>query len=115
MADLLFPKNPGKKKKKKHGRSIMPAYGGCYLCRLLEDDDRPKVTEIHHIFFGPNRERSEEYGFTTALCLPHHRTGPDAVHKNYRVCRILQQACQKEFEKTHSREEFMRIIGKSYL
>lgn len=115
MDNLLFPKGDGKKKRRKHGKSIMPAYGGCYLCRLLEGDDRKKNTENHHIFFGPNRERSEEYGFTTRLCQEHHRNGPAAVHTNAEVCRILQRECQKEFEKAHSREEFVRIIGKNYL
>ena len=115
MVNLLFPKGDGKKKRRKHGKSIMPAYGGCYLCRLLEGDDRKKNTENHHIFFGPNRERSEEYGFTTRLCQEHHRNGPAAVHTNAEVCRILQRECQKEFEKAHSREEFVRIIGKNYL
>lgn len=115
MDNLLFPKGDGKKKRRKHGKSIMPAYGGCYLCRLLEGDDRKKNTENHHIFFGPNRERSEEYGFTTRLCQEHHRNGPTAVHTNAEVCRILQRECQKEFEKAHSREEFVRIIGKNYL
>ena len=115
MDNLLFPKGDGKKKRRKHGKSIMPAYGGCYLCRLLEGDDRKKNTENHHIFFGPNRERSEEYGFTTRLCQEHHRNGPAAVHTNAEVCRNLQRECQKEFEKAHSREEFVRIIGKNYL
>ena len=115
MADLLFPKNPGKKRRRKHGKSIMPTYGGCYLCRLLDGDDRKKNTETHHIFFGPNRERSEEYGFVTRLCMEHHRTGPNALHRNSEICRILQRECQKEFEKTHTREEFIKIIGRNYL
>lgn len=115
MVNILFPKGDGKKKHRKHGKSIMPAYGGCYLCRLLEGDDRKKNTEAHHIYFGPNRSRSEEYGFVTRLCPEHHRTGPAAVHKNAEVCRILQRECQKEFEKTHSREEFIKIIGRNYL
>ena len=115
MADLLYPKGNRKKKRQKHGKSIMPAYGGCYLCRLLDDDDRKKITEAHHIFFGPNRAKSEEYGFVTDLCVEHHRTGPAAVHKNAEVCRILQRECQRKFEKTHSREEFVRIIGRNYL
>ncbi len=115
MADLMFPKDQPKKKRKKHGKSIMPAYGGCWLCRYMDDDDRPKVTEVHHIYFGPNREKSEEYGFTTDLCISHHRTGLNAVHKNRTTCRILQSECQEIFERTHSRKEFMRIIGKSYL
>jgi len=29
--------------------------------------------------------------------------------------RYLQQICQEEFEKTHTREEFRAIFGKSYL
>lgn len=114
MPDLLFPKNRKKKKRQRHGKTIMPCKG-CYLCRLLDDDDRPKTTEVHHIYFGPNRNKSEQYGFTVNLCAQHHREGPAAVHKNAEICRILQRECQRRFEATHSREEFISIIGRNYL
>ena len=45
----------------------------------------------------------------------HHRIGKDAVHNNRETDLMLKRICQEEFEKTHTREEFVRIIGKSYL
>lgn len=39
---LLFPKTPAKKKKKKHGKCIMPGdkKGCCYICGATEDIHR---------------------------------------------------------------------------
>lgn len=49
------------------------------------------------------------------LCPAHHETGPEAVHKNYEYMRLIQRDGQKTYEQTHSREEFMALIGRSYL
>lgn len=86
----------------------------CYLCMLLEGDYREKQVEDHHIFFGPNRKNSETYGFKVNLCIPHHREGKEAVHQNRDNDLLLKKICQQEYEKTHAREEFVRIIGRSY-
>lgn len=45
----------------------------------------------------------------------HHRIGKEAVHNNRETDLILKRACQEEFEKNHTRQEFVKIIGKSYL
>ena len=37
------------------------------------------------------------------------------VHFNKALDIRLKQICQAEFEKTHSREEFMHIFGRNYL
>ena len=48
----------------------------------------------------------------------HHMTGKDAVHNaknSQKVQERLHQIGQQEFEKTHTREEFRKIFGRSYL
>ena len=117
MADMLFPKKPTKKRRQKHSASIIqPRDGGCYLCEKLHGDFGVKRTEEHHVFFGHGRRKaSEAAGFKVYLCRAHHQDGPEAVHRSHEICLQVQQETQKEFEKSHSREEFMDLIGKSYL
>ena len=68
------------------------------------------------IFFGTaNRKNSEIHGFKVNLCLGHHRGSNEAVHNNRETDLLLKKMCQEEYEKTHTRQEFVQIIGKSYL
>lgn len=117
MSDILFPKKPAKKNRRKHKDSIIqPKDGGCFLCERLHGDFRKKWTEEHHVYFGHGqRAISEANGFKVYLCIEHHRTGKEAVHMNHETCLQVQQETQRDFEKSHSREEFMDLIGKSYL
>lgn len=118
MADLLYPKRKSKKRRKRHSESILPWDGGCYLCEKLHGDYSIKKTEVHHVYFGTGqRDISEAWGFTVHLCRKHHihAGGPEAVHRNHETCLIIQQDVQRKFEKTHSRKEFMALIGRSYL
>ncbi len=112
------------KKRKKHKKSILqPKDGTCYLCMELHDDHRIKLTEEHHIFFGfANRAISEAEGFKVYLCRAHHRypvaCDPEAVHDNPHHSRsdhFLKRRAQQEYEKTHSRDAFISLIGKNYL
>ena len=105
------------KRRRRHKASILQKKDGrCYLCMKLHGDDRIHLqTEEHHVFFGvANRWKSEEDGMTVYLCMEHHRTGREAVHNNAAVCRELQAAAQTEYEKRHTREEFMKRYGKNY-
>lgn len=107
-----------RKKKRKHKPSILHEKDGtCYLCMKLDGDYTVKRhLEEHHIFGGnPNRKISEAEGLKVCLCLEHHRVGPAAVHNNHDNMRILQQDAQREYEKTHTRKEFMELIGRNYL
>jgi hypothetical protein len=47
----------------------------------------------------------------------YHNQSNDGVHgKNGQALDMkLKQDCQRKYEETHSREEFMRLIGKNYL
>lgn len=116
-AGMMFPKEANRKKRKAHKKSILQEKNGtCYLCIRLHGDFRiHRITHEHHIYDGPNRSISEAEGFKTYLCLEHHQYGPEAVHNNKENMRILQQDCQKEYERTHTREEFMRLIGRNFL
>lgn len=105
------------KKRKKHKKSILQQKDGtCYLCKQLHGDFRQhSLLHEHHIFGGANRAISEAEGLKVYLCLPHHIDGSEAVHNNHKNMRILQQAGQRVYEETHSREEFMKLIGRNYL
>lgn len=119
MADIMFPKKRDKKHRKIHPPSIIqPQDGGCYLCEKLHGDYSPKKIEEHHVYFGPGlREISERWGFKVYLCRKHHvhAGGPEAVHRNHETCLLVQQDVQRAFERTHSRQQFMEIIGRNYL
>lgn len=69
----------------------------------------------HHIFGGAgNRKLSEKYGLWVWLRADKH-TGPQGVHENRALDLELKRAGQEAFERTHSREEFMRIFGRNWL
>lgn len=60
----------------------------CYICRQLLNEQgifkqlTPYNLEEHHIMHGTaNRKVSERYGLKVYLCIPHHRTGDNAVHR----------------------------------
>lgn len=115
---MMFPKQKGRKKRKRHKPSILQdrTDGICYLCARLHGDYRiHRYREEHHIFNGPNREHSEAEGMKVYLCLEHHRTGPEAVHRNGDTKRLLQQDAQRVYEETHTRQQFMKLFGENYL
>ena len=80
----------------------------CYLCGSFRN------VEKHHVFSGPYRKASEKHGMTVDLCASCHR-GPHGVHQDAEQNKRLKAGFQGKFEETHSREEFRRIFGKSYI
>lgn len=85
--------------------SILQTERECYICGR-HDVDR------HHVIHGRNnRKHSEEHGLTVWLCREHH----DMIHRYRTEDLKLMRMAQKEFEKTHTREQFRLIFGKSYL
>ena len=111
MGELLFGKEPQKKKRRSHPKSIMGSRKGiCYLC------GKAGPTEEHHIFGGPNRRLSEEYGIKVDLCMDCHRTGTAAVHRNRETMQRLHELGQQAFEnRVGSREGFVKIFGRNYI
>lgn len=69
----------------------------------------------HHIYQGSNRQISEKYGFKVWLRADWHNMSDYGVHFNKELDLHLKQRCQKEYEKTHTREEFIKLIGKNFL
>lgn len=108
---LKFPKGTAKKKRRSHPASILGSRKGrCYLCGKYGS------TEVHHIFGGPNRTLSEDYGLKVDLCLECHQFGPHAVHKDSAVMEELHRQGQEAFEAQQgSREEFRKTFGRSWL
>ena len=91
--------------------------GTCYLCMLLNHDyDRRYNLEEHHAIEGnPGRKLSEHYGLKVYLCMEHHRTSKEAVHKNGENRRKLERAAQLAFEKKYSHEMWMEVFGRNYI
>lgn len=98
-------------------KSIMHQKDGtCYLCMKLNMDyDDHKVTEEHHAVFGwANRDLAERYGLKVYLCPYHHRTSKEAVHKNYKNAKFLQEKAQTAFENAYPNLSFREIFGKNF-
>jgi hypothetical protein len=89
--------------------SILNNLNKCYFC------NRP-AQNTHEVFFGRNRLTSIQNGFCVGLCMWHHNLGGNqSVHGNREMDLILKRLYQQEYEKNHSREDFINLIGKSYL
>lgn len=72
--------------------------------------------ETHHVYGGnPNRRISDENGFAVRLCHWCHNEPPMGVHHNRETDLWLKKLCQTKYEQTHSREDFIRLIGKNFL
>lgn len=92
-------------------KSIIQNNKECWVCKASFN------LHLHHIFFGTaNRKISDKNGFTVYLCQYHHE-GTYGVHgKNgHKLDQELKQACQKKYEEKHSREDFIKLIGRNYL
>ena len=74
---------------------------------------------LHHIYPGTARRKiSDENGFWVWLTAEWHN-GDSRIsvhhHPNEGLDMQLKQECQRVYEQTHSREEFIALIGRSYL
>ena len=90
-------------------KSILQTEKECYLCGSTLH------LEKHHIFMSALRPKSERNGFVVWLCSFHHRDGKEGVHGNRPIDLKLKADCQREYEKTHSRDEWMKLIKRNYL
>lgn len=76
--------------------------GICEYCKRYSDRLDP-----HEVYGGSNRQRSIINGFVKKLCRK--------CHSDEKVIKQLRIDTQKEFEKTHTRADFIVLVGKSYL
>ena len=66
-----------------------------------------KKLEPHEVYGGSNRKRSIQHKFVKLICRE--------CHNNEKIINKLRIDVQKEYEKEHTRQEFIEIIGKSYI
>ena len=62
-----------------------------------------------------NRWMSDENGFVVFLCPDCHTESPTSAHKCRDTDLYLKRRCQAAYEKNHTRDEFMRLVGRNYL
>ena len=101
----------------KRGKSILQpgmtrSTRKCYLT------GRTDSLHLHHIYPASNRKISDQYGFWVYLTADlHNGTDPAAVNNNpnngYDL--LLKQLCQRAYEEANSRDNFIALIGRSYL
>ena len=89
--------------------SIMQGEKKCYITGSTTGLHR------HHIYGGANRQVSEKKGFWVYLVAELHNMSDSGVHFSRALDLALKAECQRKFEEMHTREEFMRLIGKNYL
>lgn len=85
-------------------------------CYITGAENRP--LHRHHIYFGTGlRDISEENGFWCYLIPELHNQSEKGVHgrDGHNLDMLLKRECQKAYEREHTREEFVRLIGRSYL
>lgn len=92
-------------------KSILQNNEECYYCGTTTG------LEEHHVFFGCKcRNISEQYGMKLFLCHEHHTGGYESPHRNRKIDLAYKGIAQRTFEKSiGSRDDFIRLFGKSYL
>lgn len=76
--------------------------GICEVC-----GNYSKRLDPHEVYGGSNRRRSIKNKFVKLLCRE--------CHSNEKIINQLRIDTQKEYMKTHTEEEFINLIGKSYI
>lgn len=101
-----YPKPP-KTKKSRHISNRRPPEGStCRLCGSV------RGLCYHEVFAGSaNRRVSQLNGFQEIVCDDCHKI----VQYNAAIAYRLKQEHQRRYEEDHTREEFIVLIGKSYL
>ena len=93
-----------------------------YAPSIMQDERRCYVTghggelAVHEIYHGANRQISKANGLWCFLKPEYHNMSPRGVHTgNFELDLRLKQECQAKFEETHTRQEFIKLIGRNYL
>lgn len=79
----------------------------CYFCGAPE-------AQIHHIFNGSMKRKSEKYGLIMPLCMNHH-TGAEGVHTIPGKMTATKEFGQRMFELYHPELNFLEIFKKNYI
>ena len=91
-------------------RSIMQSEKVCYVTGTTRNLD------CHHCIHGPNRKNADKHGLTVWLNHDVHMR----LHANQRPFEDLDARLKREAQEAfeaqgHTRDEFLRIFGRSYL
>lgn len=76
----------------------------CYYCGIHKS---LVGLDIHEVYGGANRITSMKNGLCVPLCRK--------CHQNNFIINDLKKWCQRKYEQEHTRAEFIKMIGKSYL
>ena len=98
-------------KKNGYAPSIMHDSKCCYVTQAINTD-----LAVHEIYHGANRQISKTNGFWCYLIPELHNMSKYGVHTgNTELDLRLKRECQAIYEQKHSRDEFIALIGRSYL
>lgn len=100
---VAFPK-PQKKAKRRD--KVRKKTGWCRCCGRYMGD-----TQTHHVFGGAYRRISEQADLVIEVCNECH----DRLTNHPDTNLIIQQRTQKKWEQQHSHDEWMQLMGKSWL
>jgi hypothetical protein len=91
-------------------KSILQTEKKCFVCGKTYD------LAVHHVYEGTaNRRVSDATGMTIFLCHYHHNMSDEGIHFNKELDLSVKRYAQEVYERTHSREEFRSLFGKSWL
>lgn len=77
----------------------------CFMCDL--EGKKVAKSDLHEVYGGSNRQRSIKNGLVVPLCRE--------CHQNEETILKLRKICQEIYELNHTREDFIKLVGKSYL
>jgi len=80
----------------------------CYFCNKNQN------IQLHHIFGGANRKKSDKYKLIIPLCWECH-LGNNGVHFNKKQMDKLHKIGQKAFIENYPYLDFMKIFYRNYL
>lgn len=93
-------------------KSILQSEKECFITGRTDNLHK------HHIYLSSNRQISDKHGFWVWLTQDlHNGNDPGAVHNNPGQGHDLKlkQLCQRAYEETNTRDNFIALIGRSYL
>ena len=70
-----------------------------------------KKEHLHEVFPGAYRQHSMKHNMVLPLCVYHHTQ----IHRDIELSLYWKRLCQQKFEEFQTRDEFIKIFGRSYL
>ena len=87
----------------------------CWLCGRNGTQDH---LDVHHIFSGAYRSKSERFGLTVLLCHRRcHINGPSAAHRSPDTAQRLHEYGQRKAmrEQNWTIDQFRQEFGRNYI